>query len=184
MNIYRQRESRSFLALRCIVFFFIFFIAFPSFCQWRKIAQFDAPIHTIYFLEDSIPKVGFCGTGGGWGSIKHWAETWRTSDGGKSWTETGDFGGGYDITAITFKDSLTGWLGLYYPFYENIAETTDGGLSWNTVDKLNIIFKGLATGCNDIYYHKYSHTLFVTTWFGPNYYSSYFNRWGIELVVH
>jgi len=146
-----------------IVILFILTLPRVSYSQWQRIATVDLGITSIYFLPGACtPTVGFLGTPG-------W-NIYRTSNGGKTWTKVKTLPGGqYYVSSFTFKDSMTGWCSLNElaqgPAFTNaVYKTTDGGLTWNALN--------IQGDFPSIYYNKTTQRLYLSSWVGPNKYST------------
>lgn len=105
-----------------ILVLLLLLIAFPIRAQtygWKKVAQLGTGLQTLFFLD----------------SIHGWAangasEIYRTTDGGNSWVQYGS-NAGFGVKAISFSDSLNGWIvGTVGNGF--IIRTTDGGKTWFT----------------------------------------------------
>jgi photosystem II stability/assembly factor-like uncharacterized protein len=110
--------------------------------QWRKIGTFDQGIFCIYPLDSGKSDSYTAFVGGsleflydGIPGFNH-PSAWRTTDGGRNWNrvfEATAIDGA--VTSFTFKDSITGWLGLTgfagsgSPS-EGCFATKNGGTTW------------------------------------------------------
>jgi photosystem II stability/assembly factor-like uncharacterized protein len=153
---------------RILSAFVLSLLCAPSYAQWHKVIDFPfydggqqyARINCIYFLDKvGQPQNGFIGTSN--------TGLWNTSDGGSSWQKYLD----KTVWEVYFKDSLTGWLGIYSGF----ARTTDGGQSWQP--------KYYSSDVSGFSFCYSSEKLFATFWDTLIYSTDLGNTWNSSLQL-
>ncbi len=117
--------------------------------QWVKLKDFGKAVVSIYFIDlPGPPRIGFVSTVGS----DDVGEVWRTTDGGKTWTQCQLSLPTQIIHQFTFKDSVIGWFASWLGY---VYKTTDGGLTWTRLSLTQASFNG-------IHYHAATKLLFVT----------------------
>ncbi len=115
------------------VCFAALFIARSASATWRKIYQNPTSSHGFragFFIDEKFGVIGGDGADG----------TFRTTDGGVTWTNTVVAGSPVgNITQIKMLDRLHGWMTLEVDqTIPSLYETTDGALSWQPRSLLHI----------------------------------------------
>ncbi len=123
--------------------------------QWRKLWTFPDHVNCLYHVPGII-ETYFAGLNNG--------QIWESTDDGQSWQQTmvplnpPNTG----ISDFTFKNSDTGWAS-HIGYDGGVFMTTDGGEHWVDLTlprKSQLMqYDGRA-----IYYNRYSHKLFFSSW--------------------
>ena len=96
----------------------------------------NAPVSTsrmddLFFVS---PQVGWILNNNYVDPIGFYAEIWKTTDGGFSWTLQLTLN--QYLRSVGFVDSLTGWVGTVFDPDSLLFQTTDGGASWSLVENI------------------------------------------------
>ncbi len=145
-NISLKTSKREFLHGRLLgnvlytVFLFMIYAPSPTLAQWRKVAQLNSLINTIFFNNEINGNLGLITTGRTGNDFA----LWRTSDGGGTWTQIKSIIGpasDFAFSDFTFKDAFTGWMSVRSSF--GPLKTTDGGITWSSQSLPNTAHGGI-----------------------------------------
>lgn len=123
--------------MRILIFVcFLFCLNVSAQATWQPLANIVSNINNqrfddVFFIDENI----------GWAANGYYAAVYKTTDGGKNWTEQlneSTLGGNYYFRNIEFLDKNVGFLGAFNGTYNGkFFKTIDGGDNWTEVTNIS-----------------------------------------------